>query len=291
MATQLPIFGQNAKASECEWKCEEPQTSSGPQIVLMRKMFAPKPRPAVPQPTPSEPPTATEVTPADMVDYLSEHSDSDEDGSGSDEVDEHEPPNTSSSHRVYCRSNKGGGQGSQSNIIRPIMPPTTWTPVFWLLGLRARTHRHDREKFAKGQDEPKGHSFPVSREQRESPYEKPPPKTPTPSPSTLRPSTSCPKPRSAYPGTRTNVDAQPSSRAAPTTGPEKALTGAEYLTNISTRCVVEEILKKFPHSVPERRLLWDSISKLYHPDKNVDMPQKWGAKCAVMTKILNNKFS
>lgn len=73
--------------------------SSGPQIVLMRKMFAPKPRPAVPQQTPSEPPTATEVTPADMVDYVSEHSNSDEDGSGSDEVDEHEPPNTSSSLR------------------------------------------------------------------------------------------------------------------------------------------------------------------------------------------------
>jgi hypothetical protein len=62
-------------------------------------MFAPKPRPAVPQQTPSEPPTATEVTPADMVDYVSEHSNSDEDGSGSDEVDEHEPPNTSSSLR------------------------------------------------------------------------------------------------------------------------------------------------------------------------------------------------
>ncbi|KAJ7934908.1 hypothetical protein B0H13DRAFT_1854897 [Mycena leptocephala] len=72
-----------------------------PQIVLMWKMFAPKSRPAVKQPTPSEPPTATE------------HSDSDEDGSGSDEVDEHEPPNTSSSHRVYCRSEKDGGQGSQ----------------------------------------------------------------------------------------------------------------------------------------------------------------------------------
>ncbi|KAJ7937709.1 hypothetical protein B0H13DRAFT_2302536 [Mycena leptocephala] len=43
-----------------------------------------------------------------------------------------------------------------------------------------------------------------------------------------------------------NADAQSSSRADPTTGPEKALTGAEYLTNISTRC---------------RRLLWDSISK------------------------------
>ncbi|KAJ7713084.1 hypothetical protein B0H14DRAFT_2644979 [Mycena olivaceomarginata] len=200
-------------------------------------MFAPKPRPAVPQPTPSEPPTATEVTPADMVDYLSEHSDSDEDGSGSDEVDEHEPPNTSSSHRVYCRSKKGGGQGSQSNTIRPIMPPTTC-----------------RWRFP----------YPESRPQRESPYEKPPPKTPTPSPSTLRPSTSRPKPRSAYPGTRTNADAQSSSRAAPTTGPEKALTGAEYLRNISTRCVVEEILKKFPHPVPERRLLWDSISKRRH---------------------------
>lgn len=66
--------------------------SSGPQIVLMRKMFAPKPRPAVPQPTPSEPLTATEVTPADMVDYLSEHSDSDEDGSGSDEAPSTPPP-------------------------------------------------------------------------------------------------------------------------------------------------------------------------------------------------------
>ncbi|KAJ7920982.1 hypothetical protein B0H13DRAFT_1867126 [Mycena leptocephala] len=166
-------------------------------IVLMRKMFAPKPRPAVSQPTSSEPPTATEIQ------Y-----------------------NTTN----YALNDMPMGENKDSDDDTcPLAPRfTSSSPHF---------------------------PYPESRPQRESPYEKPPPKTPTPSSSTLRPSTSRPKPRSAYPGT------QSSSRAAPTTGPEKALTGAEYLTNISTRCVVEKILKKFPHPVPERRLLWDSISK------------------------------
>ncbi|KAJ7900794.1 hypothetical protein B0H13DRAFT_1883282 [Mycena leptocephala] len=55
-----------------------------PQIVLMRKMFAPKSRPAVKQPTPSEPPTATEIqynttayAPNDMP--MGENTDSDND--------------------------------------------------------------------------------------------------------------------------------------------------------------------------------------------------------------------
>ncbi|KAJ7821170.1 hypothetical protein B0H13DRAFT_1920939 [Mycena leptocephala] len=180
-----------------------------PQIVLMRKMFAPKPRPAVPQPTPSEPPTATELTPADMVDYLSEHSDSDEDGSGSDEA-----PNPIQYDRLCPQRHADG--------------------------------RHDRENFAKGQDEQKGHATSENTD------------TLFVYISSVHVASEAAFRISWY---SYNADAQSSSRADPTTGPEKALTGAEYLTNISTRCVVEKILKKFPHPVPERRLLWDSISK------------------------------
>ncbi|KAJ7603861.1 hypothetical protein DFH06DRAFT_1392519 [Mycena polygramma] len=165
------------------------------------------------------------------------------------------------------------------------------------------TAREDLPNAADGSAGPSRPRFPYpeTRPQRENPYEKPHCATPPPS---------RPKPRPAYNGTRTQAPPPPPPpAAAPTPAPApaaaEALTGAEYLANLSTRrALVEEVLTRFPHPMSSRRLQWSSVSErpsnrrlwhqvvlVYHPDKNVDMPQTWREKCAVITKTLNNKFA
>ncbi|KAJ7870152.1 hypothetical protein B0H14DRAFT_3575976 [Mycena olivaceomarginata] len=165
----------------------------------------------------------------------------------------------------------------------------------------------DREKFARenengetsqGSSSRPRFPYPETRPQQECPYDRPAATTPPPS-------TPRPKPRAAHTGSRSRAKANPSTSASITPTAEDGLTGAEYLANISTRRdLVEKILNDFPHPVLERQLLWDSVSHrpsnrrlwhtvvlVYHPDNNVDMPNEWREKCAVTTKILNNKFN
>ncbi|KAJ7697544.1 hypothetical protein B0H16DRAFT_1749993 [Mycena metata] len=84
-------YRHNAEARTRELKRTEAKASTDPQIVMMRNMFAPKPPPPVQQPPPppqqelSAPPAS--LSPAELVDYPSDHSESDED-SGSDADDE-----------------------------------------------------------------------------------------------------------------------------------------------------------------------------------------------------------
>jgi hypothetical protein len=124
----------------------------------------------------------------------------------------------------------------------------------------------DRKKFARARDERTEDSqpsqgtsdrprfpYPETRSRRESPYDKPAPSSPPPS-------TSRPKPRPAYTGSSSR--AKPSALAsASAPNPSADTTGAGYLATISTRRnLVEEILKKFPHPVTDRQLLWETIA-------------------------------
>ncbi|KAK7042832.1 hypothetical protein R3P38DRAFT_3449566, partial [Favolaschia claudopus] len=91
--SERTTFRRNAEARERETKRKAAKMSKDPQIVMMRNMFAAKPRPATPAPArPSSPvlPEETEMSPADMVDYQSDHSDS-ESEDGNDGDDEHGP--------------------------------------------------------------------------------------------------------------------------------------------------------------------------------------------------------
>ncbi|KAJ7795295.1 hypothetical protein B0H14DRAFT_3554849 [Mycena olivaceomarginata] len=166
----------------------------------------------------------------------------------------------------------------------------------------------DHEKFARAaenRETPQSSSYhprprfpyPETRPQQECPYDRPAAATPPPS-------TPRPKPRPAYTGSGRKAKPSASTSAAQVVADDE-LTGAEYLANISNRRdLVEKIVKDFPHPAPERRLLWESISHrpsnrrlwhtvvfVYHPDKNIDMPEEWQRKCAVITQILNNKFN
>ncbi|KAJ7704620.1 hypothetical protein B0H16DRAFT_1482618 [Mycena metata] len=88
-------FQAAQKARKAEAQRKALKDSTDPQVVLMRSMFAPRPPPvsrgSSPSPSAEPTPLPADLTPAELVDYLSDHSDGEfEDESGSDGDDETE---------------------------------------------------------------------------------------------------------------------------------------------------------------------------------------------------------
>ncbi|KAJ7663755.1 hypothetical protein DFH06DRAFT_1393405 [Mycena polygramma] len=233
---------------------------------------------------------------------------------------------SSSSESVAATEEEESGTLSDSPSVREFEPTESDREQFTKprrASQEARSSSEDRPaSFGQREKFP----YPEAHSQREQPFDTPRSPTPPPAPrfksppaSSSRPETppaasssNRPKPRPAYrgrpAGSAPNPPPPPPPAPAAAAAPAAPvpIPGMAALLALPRAQVLAEALRRFPHPLPDRRRAWADIhagnrddqrrswrqiSKIYHPDKNTDMPEGWRNICDELTKGLNGIFS